>query len=255
MSRPSDSGVLRGAGRGAGVLLHVEKLVVDDRNRLEQEVVAPIVVHRVDQIREHPEARVAELAGARPPAFDVPLEVLTVLRQPADVLPQRELVDGVVAEAAPDEDQPGAASHRSHRPECDVDAPELVRGRDGGALQHRRQHHGVDVGAVARQQRHGVPAIEVLESRHLRVVVADAPAVRGPVEEPGDVQEHVARGTAVRGHHLVQVGVQLGGDVRDGAIGGGRDRGDALTHLDPSEDLGPHLSGGHRVGQLARVSR
>ena len=191
------------------MLLHVEQFVVDDRHRLQDEVVAAVVVHRVDEVGEEAEPRVAQLAGARAPALDVPLEVLTVLGEPAHVLAQRELVDRVVAEAAADEDEPGPSPHRAHGPERDVDAAELVGGRQSGALQHRRQHHRVDVRAVAREQRDRVAAVQVLERAHLLRVDLDAAAVRGAVEQPGDVEEHVTRGTAVGRDHLLQVGVEL----------------------------------------------
>ena len=249
------------------MLFDVEQLVVDDRHRLEHEVVAAFVVHRVDEVGEQSEPRVAQLAGAGATAFDVPLEVLAVLGEPADVLAQRELVHRVVAEAAADEDEAGAAPHRTHGPERHVDAAELVGRRQAGALQHRRQHHRVDVGAVAREQRDGVAAVQVLEGANLVGVDLDPAAVPGAVEEPGDVQEHVAHGTAVRRHHLAQVGVELGRHVMDRASRVRGDLAQSITHLGPAEDRGTHGRGAHRgtdrgvprvahnTGQFASVSR
>ena len=148
-----------------------------------------------------------------------------------------------------------APAHRPHRPERDVDAAQLVRRRDRGALEHGREHHRVDVGAVTRQQRDREPTVEILELGDLAWIDADAPAVGAAVEQPGDVEEHVACGPAVRRHHLAEVGVEFPDHIGDSTRRGRRQLGDSGLHLGASQDPGAHVGRGHRTGQSARVSR
>ena len=126
-----------------------------------------------------------------------------------------------------------------------------------GAVQHRRQHDRVDVGAVARQQRDRVPAVQVLERTHLVGVDLDATAVRGAVEQPGDVEEHVTRGPAVGRDHLLQVGVELLGDVVDRPARRLRELVDASRTAGRPRIAARTSCGafGHCTGQFASVSR
>ena len=101
-----------------------------------------------------------------------------------------------------------------------------------------------------------------MERSHLCGIDLDASAVRGAVEEARDVEEHVARGSAVGGDHLLQVGVELPGDVVDRAVRGSCELRDARAHVGTSEDCRAHAGRGvsravptHCTGQFASVSR
>jgi hypothetical protein len=172
MRRPNDSGAFAApvAERACSSTSTARR---DDRDRLEREVVAPIVVHRVDEMREHPRrgSRSCRCASAR---LRCTTRVLAVLRQPAGVSgaslwagSSRKLRRMKINPAA----VPSVPSARAT-----LMPPSLYVG-GMAALQHR-QHHRIDVGAVARQQRHGVPAIEVL-GRATSVSSADAPRWSG----------------------------------------------------------------------------
>ena len=110
---------------------------------------------------------------------------------------------------------------------------------------------------MARQQRDGVSAVQVLEGAHLLGVDLDAPPVCGAVEQPGDVEEHVTRGTAVGRDHLLEVGVELQRDLGDRPTRRLRELVDLRADRRSSEDRGPDAGGalGHCTGQFASVSR
>src|SRR5262249_11755420 len=85
----------------AGHTSHLVQLVVDDADRHQRDVRGPALAEGVHEVCEQPKARRPQLAGAGATALEVPLEIEALLDQVAQVMPQRKLVDVVVADVAP----------------------------------------------------------------------------------------------------------------------------------------------------------
>jgi hypothetical protein len=83
--------LLGGAALLGDVVADVLDLVVGDRDRDQEHVVALAAAVGVDHVGEHPEARRQQLAGARAAALEVPLEREALLDQVVDVLRRTNL--------------------------------------------------------------------------------------------------------------------------------------------------------------------
>ena len=149
---------LRAAPLLGGVVAHVGDLVVGDRYRDQEDVLALGAPVGVDHVGEQSEARRQQLAGARAAALDVPLEREALLDQVIDVVVQHELVDLVVAEAAPDEEGPAAPHQRADREEVHVDAAGGVVGGVAVLVQRVLEHEMVEVRLVRGEEHHGMSA-------------------------------------------------------------------------------------------------
>lgn len=133
----------------------------------------------------------------------------------AEELPHRQLVNGVVAEAPPDEDQPGALSERADGPERQVVPTEQVVARKVVVVEDLGEHERVCVAAVRRQEHERVTAVELAQPLEPLEVGLDVvgPRVHRAQQEP----ERVDRDRALDGRELLEVGHRLGHDGVDGA--------------------------------------
>src|SRR5205807_5077965 len=134
------------------------------------------------QVAEDAEAGRAELAGAGPAALQVPLEVVALLDQVAEVAAEGEFVDGLVLDRAADEDDAAAPQDGPHRPERDVDPAENVVARQPRPAERSPEDERVEVRLVARQEDEGVLTVEDPEAFEGLVVDLD---VVGPEGEAG----------------------------------------------------------------------
>ena len=145
-------GGLDGAARLRGHVRGLREQVIDDGGGDGIDVVALQRVDRVDQPVDEPQPGGHELARAGPRALDIPLHIEALADEEAQIALQDKLIDLVVAEAAPDEDDPHAAAERADRPEGHVDAAERVVLRQAVVIEQRRHDIGVQVRAVGGQE-------------------------------------------------------------------------------------------------------
>ena len=228
---------LRAAALLGGVVAHVGDLVVGDRDRDQEDVLALGAPVGVDHVGEQSEARRQQLAGARAAALDVPLEREALLDQVVDVVVQHELVDLVVAEAAADEEGAAAPHQRPDREEVHVDAAGRVVGRVAVLVQRVLEHQMVEVRLVRGEEHHGVLLRERLHVLELVAIVVELPPVALRVEQadqPGDQVDHER---AVGGGDLAQVPRGLARHARGRAPERARQAVDAAAERRPAEDV------------------
>ena len=143
-------GLLDAAAILIGVVGNLRDLVVGDRDRQEDHVVALATPIRVDDVGEESVARGQHLAGPRAPALDVPLEWEALLHEEVDVGAQHEFVDGVVRKRAADEEDAGPSRESAHRKEVHVDAAGGVGRGHAVFVEQAEEHHVIDVRLVGR---------------------------------------------------------------------------------------------------------
>ena len=209
-------------------------LVVGDRDRDQDHVLALAAPVGVDDVGEEPEARRQQLAGARAPALDVPLEGEALLDQVVDVAPQDELVDRVVLERAADEEHAAAAHERPDREEVHVDAAGGVVGRVAVLVQRVLQDEVVEVRLVGRQEHHRVALGERVDALEVAAVVVQRLAVRPRVEEVDELRGEVDDVRAVGGGDLLQIALGLAQRRLNGAPGVRRQARDAAAERGPA---------------------
>ena len=185
---------------------HLVQLVVDHGYRDEIHVVDPALPEGVYEVPQDPVARRTQLAGARPAALDVPLEVEALAEQVAQILAEDRLVDGRILHAPSDEDVAVTPSDRPKRPEVEVAAPEHVIRREPVPVQHRSEHERVEVRPVARQEHQRVRPVQAPQLVDAAGVDIDGVCTRDPLTEmvPGVDGE-----LALAGNHLVECGRRL----------------------------------------------
>ena len=122
---------------------HLAQLVVGDRHRHEVDVVDAALLDRLGHVGQQAVARRAQLAGARAAALHVPLHVEPLGQQVAEVLADGELVDLVVAEAAPDEHHARPAWPAA-RPARSSGCPRRARGCAGSRARRARRRAAAD---------------------------------------------------------------------------------------------------------------
>ena len=217
--------LLRGALLLGRIVGDVADLVVADGGGHEHDVFAAPAPEGVHHVGEHSEARRQQLAGARAPALDVPLEREALLDQRVDVVAQDELVDLVVLEGAADEEHARAPHQRAEREEVHVDAARgVVRGQ-AVLVQQRLEHAVVEVRLVRGQEHHRVLLRERAQLVHLRGLVVQHLAVAALVEALPELHDQVDHEGAVRGRDLAQVG---GGLAQHGRVGAAERGGEAV---------------------------
>eukprot|EP00160_Parvularia_atlantis_P015406 Unigene4375_Nuclearia_a/m.13358 Unigene4375_Nuclearia_a/g.13358 ORF Unigene4375_Nuclearia_a/g.13358 Unigene4375_Nuclearia_a/m.13358 type:complete len:594 (-) Unigene4375_Nuclearia_a:574-2355(-) len=147
---------LLGAEQLGDVGLGLEHAVVADRDRAHVHVLDAPGEHAVNEDLEHAKLGVEQLAGAASRAFDKRLKVVAVLEQTLDVLLEDGVVQRVVLERAADEERAAVRHERAEKGHVEVVAAGHERERDAHAVEQVRQHHVVDVRAMARreEQRH-----------------------------------------------------------------------------------------------------
>ncbi|MCO5591803.1 hypothetical protein L7F22_045795 [Adiantum nelumboides] len=186
----------------------------------------------------------AQLAGARPAALHVPLEVEALGHEPGEVLADHRLVDGVVAEAAADEDDAAAPGERLEAGDAQVVAAEDVVAREVVGPQHVGEHERVGVRAVRGQEDQGVLGVQRPQRFEAGGVGVDLP--RPLVHRAQDAGEQLDRARVERGDQALQVSgglgdlvglaVELGGQAADLAVEVARADdlpGDLAGHLEP----------------------
>ena len=181
---------------------YLAELVVGDGHRHQAGVAGPAARDRLGDVGQQAVARRAQLAGPRAAALHVPLEVEALGQQVAEVLAQRQLVDLVVAGAAPDEDEPGPPGQQADRPDAEVVAAdyvvagEIMLGEDVGEQQRVR------VRAVAGQEDQRVAAVQLPQPGEPGGVGLDVPRVG--VQRAQRPVEQVDRDRAHGGDQAVQ---------------------------------------------------
>ncbi len=190
---PADTlGGLFGSPRVRGVFVGLVQLVEGDRNALQQNVVAASVEVGVGHVGHQAELGRQHFPGPRPGSLDRPAQVEPFLHHVADVLAQHVFVQRVVADVAADEDDPGPAQQRTHRPERQVDPGEHVHRRQPVLLHRQRDDRTVDVGAMREQQHRRVGFQPFPQRRHLVFVVVDF-GVEASADSPGQHPDQVDR--------------------------------------------------------------
>ena len=205
-NQPKLSRLLRAAALLGDVVADVLDLVVGDRDRDQEDVLALAAPVGVDHVGEQPEARRQQLARARAPALDVPLEREALLDQVVDVLLQHELVDRVVLERAADEEDAAAPHQRPDREEVHVDAAGGVVRRVAVLVQRVLQHQVVEVRLVRRQEDDRMALRRARRSRSsCAAVVVQRLAVAARVEQVDQLRGEVDDVRAVGRGDLAQV--------------------------------------------------
>src|SRR5205807_4212548 len=153
------------------------ELLVGDRRGNEVDVVGAAVVERGDEVAQKAVTRRAQLARPAASALDVPLEVEALGDEVAEVLAHGELVDRVVAEAAPDEDEPRALAERADRPERHVAAADDVVARKLVRVERLREHERVRVRAVGGEEHERVSAAKLSQLLEPGGIDVDGPRV------------------------------------------------------------------------------
>ena len=189
------------------------RLVVDDGDGDQHQILAMPLPIGIGGIGQQPHLGWQQLARARPGSFGEPLQVEALLDQVAEPLAQGEAIDRIVGYLAAQEHPPGAAHQRPHRPERHVDAGEQRRRRQVLLGQHRFDHRAVEIGLVRRQQDHRVSRESL--PQHLDLLGIDVALAIGadvhPAERLGREVEHER---IVRGPQLVEIGERLGPHAR-----------------------------------------
>ena len=203
---------------------YLAELVVGDRHRHQVGVVGPAARDRLGDVGQQAVARRAQLAGPRAAALHVPLEVEPLGQQVAEVLAQCQLVDLVVAGAAPDEDESGPPGQQADRPDAEVVAAdyvvagEIMLGEDVGEQQRVR------VRAVAGQEHQRVAAVQLPQPAEPGGVGLDVPRVG--VQRAQRAGEQVHRDRAHGRDQAVEVFPGPFRGLRFGQVQPGRELGD-----------------------------
>ena len=205
---------------------HLAQLVVGDRHGDEVDVLDAELVDRLGHVGQQPVAGRAQLAGARAPAFHVPLQVEPLGQQEPEVLADGELVDLVVAEAAADEHHACALGQRPDRPEVQVVPAEHVVAGEVVVGEHVGEQQRIGVAAVAGQEHQRMAAVALPQPSQARVVDLDVP--RPGVQRTQRAGEQVDGQRAHRRDEPGQVGRRAPGDL-------------VLRQLQPRGELG-HLA-------------
>ncbi len=186
------------------------QLVKGHRDRQQQQVVHPPGQVGIGGVGQQAEPRRQHLAGARAGALDRPGQVEPLLQHVADVFAQHVLVQRVVGDRTPDEDDPGPPHDRAHRPERHVDPGEQVRRRQSLLLQGGGEHQRVQVRPVRPQQDARVPLQRRAQPLDLGLVIVDL-RVEPPLEDqPPDDRHHVDEPAAPARGQLVQDAPRFG---------------------------------------------
>ena len=209
--------------------------VVGDRGRHQVDVLDATALDGLGDVAEQPVARAADLAGARAPALEVPLQVEALGQQEREVLLDHGLVDLVVAEAAADEHDAGPPRQVADRPDAEVGAAHHVVAREVVAGEHVTEDERVDVRAVGRQEHQRVALVELPQPGQSRLVGEHLP--RRGVQRPHHRVEHVDGRAALDGHQLVEALLGLLQALVDGQPHLGRDLGDLVAELLARQDL------------------
>ena len=240
-------GLLLRAGLLGSHLGDLVEPVVGDRRGHQVDVLDPAALDGLGDVAEQAVAGAADLAGARAPALEVPLEVEALGQQEREVLLDHGLVDLVVAEAAADEDDAGPPGQVADRPDPEVGAAHHVVAREVVAGEHVAEHQGVDVGAVGWQEDERVALVELAQPGQAGLVGEHLPG-RG-VQRLHHRVEHVDGRPALHGDQLVEALLGLLEPLVEGQPHLGRDLGDLVAELLASQDL---LADG--VGHLVAVA-
>jgi len=243
--------LLRAAARLVRVVADVGDLIVRDGHRHQQHVVGAAAAPRVDDVGQHAEARRQQLARARPAALDVPLHREALLDEEVDVLPQDELVDGVVLEAAANEEDARAAEHRPHREEVHVDAAGRVVGRRAVVVEQVLQDGVVEVRLVRREEDDGLPRLGREQRLQLLAVVVEVLRVALSVRHANQPVHQVDDVRADAGGDLLQVVARAPLHLLRRQAGGLGERREARAELPVREDFLAHEAR-HLVARAAQ---
>ncbi len=230
-------GFLGDAALLRGVVADVGDLIVGDGDREQVDVLAlaaPVGVHHVGQ---QPELRREELAGAGAAPLDVELDREALLDQVVDVVVEDELVDLVVLEAPPDEEDAAAPHQRTQREEVHVDSASGVGGRKAVLVEHGLEHRVVEIGLVGGEKDHRVPLSESGEPLELLAVVLEHVAVASRVHELPELHHQVDHEGALAGGDLPEVARGLPGDGGLPALEAPREPGHAAPERRAGEDV------------------
>ncbi len=219
------------------VILDLGDLVVGDADRDERHVVEPGSLYRLEDVVEQAEARRQQLAGARSRSLQRPQQREALLDEVVDVAAKRRLVDLVVLERAPQEDDAGTPGEGAQARCVQVDAAERERQRQVRIEQHQRQRHGVEHRLVTDQEDDRARGHGLRDPLQLCLVDVDRRIVVAAAGRAIQCIDHLERERRLRCGHLAQVALGLCEDVRHGAVALLRDVGDQVAESRVGEDL------------------